>query len=285
LNSSAHPKEGLPAPAVSKMKKLGLIAGNRRFPIIFAQAAKKQGYYVAAIAIKGDTSSAIRSFADKVYWLKLSEFSRLFDIFKNEGIEDLVLAGQISPWRLFSKEVLKDEQLKNLLNGLEDKRADTIFIQIVKMLENQGFKLLDSTFLINDLMPQKGVLSKCQPEFSVWEDVYFGLDLAKAVSYLDIGQTVAVKTKAIVAVEALEGTDRLIRRAGRVAGQGVTVVKVSKPQQDMRFDVPVVGLNTVKNLVRARASCLAIEAGKTLFLDLEKSLRLANSKGLAVVAV
>ncbi len=267
------------------MNKIGIIAGNRKFPLIFAEAAKKKGYFVVAVGIKKDTSFRINSIADKVYWLDLSQFSRMTDIFRQEGVRNLVMAGQISPWRLFSKEVLKDKKLSTLLQGLQDKRADTIFGKIAYMLESEGFKLLDSTAFIQDLMPKKGTLSKTEPDFDNWEDIYFGLDLAKAVSYLDIGQTVAVKSKAIVAVEALEGTDNLIKRAGKIAGHGVTVVKVSKPQQDARFDVPVVGLNTVKGLIRARAKCLAVEAEKTLFIDQDKSLKLADANGVAVVAV
>lgn len=267
------------------MNKIGIIAGNRKFPLLFAEAAKMKGFYVVVVAIKGDASSRIKSVADKVHWLGLSEFSRMSGIFKGEGVTDLVMAGQISPRRLFSKEILKDKELKELLHGLADKRADTIFGKIVTKMEGQGFKFLDSTELIQDLMPKKGTLTKTEPGFDTWEDVYFGLQLAKATAYLDIGQTVAVKSKAIVAVEALEGTDNLIKRAGLIAGKGITVVKVSKPQQDRRFDVPVVGLHTVRNLLRARARCLAIEAEKTLFIDQEASLKLADNKGLAIVAI
>lgn len=267
------------------MNKIGIIAGNRKFPLLFAEAAKMKGFYVVVVAIKGDTSPKIKLIADKVYWLDLSEFSRMSSLFKKEGIVDLVMAGQISPRRLFSKEVLKDKELKELLSGLADKRAGTIFGRIVDKMESQGFKFLDSTELIQDLMPKKGTLTKLEPGFDTWEDIYFGLQLAKATAYLDIGQTVAVKSKAIVAVEALEGTDNLIKRAGAIAGKGVTVVKVSKPQQDKRFDVPVVGLNTIKCLVRAKARCLAIEAEKTLFIDQESSVKVADSKGLAIVAI
>jgi UDP-2,3-diacylglucosamine hydrolase len=267
------------------MDKIGIIAGNRKFPLLFAEAAKMKGFYVVVAAIKGDTSSKIKSIADKVYWLGLSEFSRMSGLFKSEGVVDLVMAGQISPHRLFGKEIHKDKELKELLSGLTDKRADTIFGRIVDKMESQGFKFLDSTELIKDLMPKKGTLTKLEPGFDTWEDIYFGLQLAKATAYLDIGQTVAVKSKAIVAVEALEGTDNLIRRAGAIAGRGVTVVKVSKPQQDRRFDVPVVGLNTVKHLLRAHARCLALEAEKTLFIDQEASVKLADSKGLAIVAI
>jgi len=267
------------------MEKIGLIAGNRKFPILFSQAAKKRNYYIVAVAIKGDTSVALKNTVDKIYWLNISEFSRLFEIFKHEGITKLVMAGQISPWRLFSKEINKDVRLKWLLDGICDKRADTIFGAIAQELQNSGFELIDSTCFLEDYLPKKGLLTSKELSASVKEDVDFGMKLAKQTGALDIGQSVAVKHKAIVAVEAFEGTDNLIRRAGKLARGGMTIAKVSKPKQDMRFDIPVVGLNTVKNLIRAKAACLAIEAEKTLFIDKEESIRLANKKGLAIVSV
>jgi len=267
------------------MEKIGLIAGNRRFPIVFSQSAKKSKYYIVAVAIKGDTSSELKKYVDKIYWINLNEFNRLFEIFKSEDITKIAMAGQISPHRLFSKEVTKNEELKNLLSSIENKKADTIFGAIAERLKEAGFELIDSTTFIKDLLPKKGTLTKREPNFNEWEDIYFGFDLAKEIAYLDIGQTVAVKDKAIVAVEALEGTDRLIRRAGEIIPGGFTVVKVSKPTQDMRFDIPVVGLNTVKNIIKAKANCLAIEADKTLFLDKEESILLADKKNISIVVV
>jgi len=267
------------------MEKIGLIAGNRRFPIVFSQEAKKRNYYVVAVAIKGDTSRILRKYVDKLYWVDLSELPRLFEIFKSEGINKVVMAGQISPYRLFSKEISKNAQLKSLLASIKDKRADTIFGAIAGKLREAGIDLISSTTFIDDFLPQEGTLTRREPSASEWEDVRFGLALAKEIAALDIGQAVAVKDKAIVAVEALEGTDNLIRRAGRISRGKMTIVKVSKPKQDIRFDVPVVGLNTVKNLVKSRASCLAIEAHKTLFIDQDASLSLADKKGIAIVAV
>jgi len=267
------------------MDKIGLIAGNRKFPFIFAQEAKKKGLAVIAIGIKGDTAPRLKHYVDKIYWIGLSEFGRMFEIFKQEGIKQAVMAGQITPTRLFRAEVAQDEELKKLLSSIKDKKADTIFGAIAQRLEEAGVELLSSVTFIEDYLPKKGTLTKVEPDFLVWEDVYFGLDLAKAIGYLDIGQTVAVKDKAVVAVEALEGTDNLIRRAGRITRGGVTVVKVSKPKQDVRFDIPVVGLNTVKTMLKAGAKCLAIEADKTLFIDKEESLKLADKKGLAIVAI
>lgn len=267
------------------MEKIGLIAGNRRFPLLFAQEARKRGYYIVAVAIKKDTCARLKNLVDKIYWIGLGEFGQIFRIFKAEGIKKIVMAGQISPHRLFSKEIDKSPELKNLLAGIKDKRADTIFGQIAKTLEESGFELINSTTFIEDFLPKKGTLTKKEPDFCIWEDVYFGLDLAKAVASLDIGQAVAVRDKAIVAVEALEGTDSLIRRAGKISRGGITVVKVSKPKQDLRFDIPVVGLNTIKNLIKAGAACLAIEAEKTLFIDQKESIRLADNNGICIVSV
>jgi len=267
------------------MRKIGLIAGNRKFPLVFSEAAKKKGCYIVAVAIKGDTSPKLKGLVDKIYWIGLDKFRSMFEIFRQEGITEVVMAGQISPRKLFSKEIQKDEELKNLLASIKDKKADTIFGSIAERLKDSGLKLLDSTTFLEEHLPKKGTLTRREPEFYIWEDIYFGLELAKEIALLDIGQSVAVKNKAIVAVEALEGTDNIIKRAGKITRGGFTLVKVSKPKQDMRFDIPVVGLSTIKNLSKAGGSCLAFEAEKTLFIDKEQSLRLADRKGISVVAV
>lgn len=267
------------------MEKIGLIAGNRKFPLLLAESARKSNYNVVAVGIRKETAPVLKNYADKMYWVGLNEFQRLFEIFKSEGIRDVVMAGQISPWRLFSKELSNNEVLKEFLNSIEDKRADTIFGAVAQKLEAEGFNVMDSTLFLKHLMPDKGTLTLKEPGFDLWEDIYFGLDIAKKAAYLDIGQTVAVKSRAIVAVEALEGTDNLIRRAGRLCRGGFTLLKVSKPNQDMRFDIPVVGLATVGNLIRARARCLAFDAGKTLFIDKKQSIALADRYKLIVIAV
>lgn len=261
-----------------------MIAGNRKFPILFAEAAKRKGYSVVAIAIKGDTSWQLKRWVDKIYWLGLKDFNRLFEIFRNEGVKKVVMAGQISPVRLFSKEVTRSSELKEILSSIKNRKADTIFGAIADKLNAAGLELISSTTFVEELLPKKGVLTKAEPDSASWEDLRFGFELAKAIGALDIGQTVAVKDKAIVAVEALEGTDNLIKRASKLAGGGITVVKVAKPKQDIRFDIPVIGLNTIKNLIKAGAKCLAIEADKTLFIDREEAVRLADKKGLLIVA-
>lgn len=267
------------------MEKIGLIAGNRKFPMIFSQSAKRQGLFIVAVAIKGDTNRGLKEYADKIYWLKLGDFKQMFEVFKKEGITRIAMAGQISPSRLFSKEVYRNQELRSILDSIKDKKADTIFGAVADKIKDAGFELIDSTIYLKEFLPKKGNLTKRVPDIKEWESIYFGFDLARQIAGLDIGQTVAVKDKAIIAVEALEGTDNLIRRAGRLSRGCFILVKVSKPKQDMRFDIPVVGLNTIKNLIRAKASCLAIEADKTLFIDKDPSVLLANKKGLAIVSV
>jgi UDP-2,3-diacylglucosamine hydrolase len=267
------------------VEKLGLIAGNRKFPLLLCEACRKQGREVVVVAVKGDTSTRINKLASKVHWLNLSEFSSMFEFFRSEGIRSVVMAGQISPRRLFSDEITRDERLRVMLAGTKDKRADTIFGAVADMLRQEGFELIDSTVYVKEYFPGAGVLTREEPDAALAGEISFGMRMAKAVALLDIGQTIAVKDKAIVAVEAFEGTDNLIRRAGRVARKGITVVKVSKPNQDARFDVPVVGLRTIRSCVRAGARCLAIEAGKTLFIDKEESVALANRKNLVIAAV
>ncbi|MCX5700501.1 MAG: UDP-2,3-diacylglucosamine diphosphatase LpxI [Candidatus Omnitrophica bacterium] len=267
------------------MEKIGLIAGNRKFPLLFCEAAKRKGFYLVVVAIKGETSSKIRKLADKVYWLKLEQFRKLFEIFKSEGVKKIVMAGQISPYRLFSKEVSRSLDLQEILSSILDKKADTIFGAIADKLKAEGLELASSTTFVEDLLPKRGVLTSNPPDKKTWEDAYFGFELAKAVGALDIGQTVAIKSKAIVAVEALEGTDNLIRRSGRIVRGGITIVKVAKPEQDMRFDIPVIGLKTIQCLINAGAKCLAIEADKTLFIDYQKAVKLAERKGISIVSI
>lgn len=252
---------------------------------MFCEAAKRQGYAIIAIAIKKDTSPKIRKLVDKVYWLSLSEFERIFEIFNSEGVKKIVMVGQVSPVRLFSREVKNSQVIQQILARIKNKKADTILGAIAQKLEEHGLTLMDSHILVKDLMAKRGALTLTKPDPLTQEDINFGFELAKAVAALDIGQTVAVKDKAIVAVEALEGTDNLIRRAGKICRGGMTVVKVAKPKQDMRFDIPVIGLTTIQNLIRAGAKCLAIETDKTLFIDQESTLKLADKKGISIVGV
>jgi UDP-2,3-diacylglucosamine hydrolase len=267
------------------MEKIGLIAGNRKFPLLFCLEAKRKGFYIVAIAIRGETSLRINKLADKVYWVRLSDFSRIFNIFNSEGVKMVAMAGQITPYRLFGREVSFSPVIQQILTAIKDKRADTIFGAIADKLKEGGLDLLDSTLFVKSYLPSQGVLTAFAPSKPLWDDISFGFEAAKAIGALDIGQAVAIKDKTIVAVEAFEGTDKLIVRSAKLAGAGITIVKTAKPKQDMRFDVPVVGLRTIKLLIKARAKCLAIQADKTLFIDREEALKLADKRGLIVVAI
>ncbi|HOU36142.1 MAG TPA: UDP-2,3-diacylglucosamine diphosphatase LpxI [Candidatus Omnitrophota bacterium] len=266
------------------MERIGLIAGNRRFPILFCEAARERGVHVVAVAIRGETDRRIIRLAQTVHWVSLSEFERVFDIFRKEKITKVVMAGQVSPAALFSRQVRDSKAIQDLFSSIGDRKANTIFSAIAGRLSAQGLELIDSTTFLQSFVPQAGVLTQRQPSESEWEDIRFGMDLAKKVADLDIGLTVAVKHRAIVAVEALEGTDNLIRRAGRIC-KGLVIAKAGRPAQDMRFDIPVIGLNTIKTLIRARVTCLAIEAKKTLVIDMKSAIALADRKGIAVVSV
>lgn len=264
--------------------RIGLIAGNRRFPILFCEEARKRGVSVVAVAIRGETSRRLARMVDSIHWLSLGEFERVYDIFHAEKITKVVMAGQISPRSLFSRQVKENRAIQELLNSIIDRRANTIFGAIANRLAAEGLTLVDSTTFLQSFVPSPGVLTRRSPCESEWSDIRFGMDLARKVADLDIGLTVAVKNKAIVAVEALEGTDNLIRRAGRICG-GLVIAKAGRPAQDMRFDIPVIGLQTIKTLIRANVSCMGFEAGKTLIIDMQRAIDLANKRGLAVVAV
>ncbi len=265
---------------------LGLIAGNGKFPLLFAKCAKeKANLRIIAIAIKGDTSRQLKSLVDELYWVSAGEFKKMLNILKEKKIKNVAMAGQVSPKNLFSRKVIFDDEVKNILAGIQDKKADTIFKAFAKRFEQDGIELLNSTSYITEHLPKLGVLTKRTPTEREWEDIRFGKEIAKAVAFLDIGQTVVVKEKAILAIEAMEGTNSAILRGAKIAQFGAVVIKVSRPNQDMRFDIPVVGLKTISTLLKAKAACLAIEADKTLFLDKEKSLQLADKHNLCIIAI
>ncbi|MDD5292287.1 MAG: UDP-2,3-diacylglucosamine diphosphatase LpxI [Candidatus Omnitrophica bacterium] len=270
---------------LATQQKIGLISGSGKFPFMFAKAAKEKGFYIVSIAIQGNTDGRLKRFVDEIKWFKISEFRKILDFLKEKQIDSVVMAGQIKPRTLFNKEILRDEELRNLIVDLEDRRADSVFGAIAEKIKESGIDLLDSTILLKEHLPEKGVLTPQEPTEEIWDSINFGFQMAKEIARLDIGQIVVVKNKTVVAVESMEGTDATILRAGSIANRGCIAVKVSKPNQDMRFDIPVVGLRTIKNLIRIKASCLAFEAGKTLFIDREKCIKKARRNNLIVVAV
>ena len=257
----------------SQIQTLGLIAGNGHFPILFARQAKSQNIKIVAAAVKGDTSFLLKFFVDKLSWFQVGELNKLFLFFKNEGIEKVIMAGQVNPNNLFNERLQLDNRFVELFKALKDRKADTIFSAVAQELKAHGIELMDSTFLLEDYLSPRGTLTKRGPTLSELGDIEFGKKIAKDMGGLDVGQTVVIKEKAIVAIEAMEGTDQTILRGGRIAHTGVVIVKMSKPKQDFRFDVPVIGPKTIRTMIKSRAACLAIESGKTLIIDKKTCLK------------
>jgi len=266
------------------IQKIGLIAGNGKFPFLFARAAKDQGLKVIAAGIKGDTSLFLYLCVDKLVFFKVGDLEKLFSYFQEQGITKVVMAGQVSSRNLFDPRVELDEEFQELFKALENRKADTIFSAVARKLKEKNMDLLDSTSLLTGYLAPRGTLTKRGPSLAELEDIDFGKQIAKSMGDLDVGQTVVIKDKAIVAIEAMEGTDQSILRGGTIAQKGAVVVKMSKPQQDFRFDVPVIGPRTLKKMAKAKASCLAIESGKTLIIDREKCVKLANKYQICIVS-
>lgn len=263
---------------------LGLIAGNGRFPLLFAKNAKEKNVKIVAAGIKGDTTFLLGLFVDKLFWVNPGELKKLFDFFKNEGVKKVIMAGQVNPENLFDKTVKLDEEFQKLFAALKDRKADTIFSAVADKLRENGMELLDSTSLLRDYMAPKGTLTRRGPTQKELDDIEFGRGIAKNMGALDVGQTVVVKDKAIVAIEAMEGTDQAILRGGNISRQQAVVVKMAKPNQDNRFDIPVIGPKTVQTMIKCKATCLAVDAGKTLIIDRKKCIRLADRAGIAIIA-
>ena len=263
---------------------VGLIAGNGKFPFLFARNARRKKNRIIAVGIKGDTSVLLKFFVDKLFWVGPGELRSLFGYFKNNGVRDVVMAGQVNPKNLFDERVVPDDEFQRLFLSMKDRKADTIFSAVADRLDQEGLKLLDSTSLLGEHLAPRGTLTKRGPTESELEDVAFGRSIAREMGSIDIGQTVIIKEKAILAIEAMEGTDRAILRGGRIARFGAVVVKVSKPKQDNRFDVPVVGPRTIKYMIKCKCTCLSIEALKTLVIDQDKCVALANEAGICIIS-
>ncbi len=263
---------------------IGLIAGNGKFPILFAREARRQNMKVVAAAVKGDTSFLLKPFTDEMAWFKVGELKKLFSYLKDRGVTRVIMAGQVNQKNLFDKNIAQEEEFKDLMKALEDRKADTIFRAVAEKLKTEGLELLDSTFLLKEYLAPQGTLTRRGPTLAELGDIEFGRTIAKAMGGLDVGQTVVIKEKAIVAIEAMEGTDRCIRRGGEIARQGAVVVKMSKPGQDFRFDIPVIGPRTIQNMIRVKAQCLAIEAHKTLIIDRGTCVKMANRSGITILA-
>ena len=292
--------------------KLGLIAGNGRFPFLLLDAARAQGFAVVVAAIREETDPEIgqRAAADEritVQWLSLGELSRLIEFFQKEGVTAAVMAGQVKHKQIFCS-IRPDWRLAKLLLNLRSRNTDMLLGAVAKVLGDEGIELISSTAFLEPLLAQEGVLTARAPDEEEQKNIDYGLGVARAVAGFDIGQTVVVAAQACVAVEAMEGTDQAIARAGQLMQsldenastfhpsdkdlspgtptleRRLTVVKVAKPKQDMRFDVPVIGIVTIETMIRAGATCLSVEAGRTLLFDRDALLARAAQAGIAIVA-
>jgi DUF1009 family protein len=283
---------------------LGLIAGNGRFPFLLLDAARAEGLTVVVAAIKEETSLEMdaRAAADpniRVHWMSLGELSRLIDTFKAEGVTRAVMAGQVKHTQIFSS-IRPDWRLAKLLLNLRTRNTDMLLGAVAKVLVDEGIELISSTHYLEPLLAKPGVLTQRAPDEAELKDIAYGRTVARGIAAYDLGQTVVIAAQACVAVEAMEGTDATIERAGAlmhrlgdpmtgdasapVLRRALTVVKVAKPNQDMRFDVPVIGVATIEAMAGAGATCLAIEAGRTLLFDATAIAAAADRSGIAIVA-
>lgn len=306
MSTNSNPVATQSRAAQSVPARLGLIAGNGRFPFLLLDAARAHGTEVVVAAIRQETEPEIdlraqRDSGVKVYWMSLGELSRLIETFQREGITQAVMAGQVKHKQIFSS-IRPDWRLAKLLLSLSTRNTDMLLGAVAKVLGDEGIELISSTTFLEPLLAQPGVLTARAPDEREQRDIAYGRSVASALAGFDIGQTVVIAEQACIAVEAMEGTDAAIARAGSLLRspaietgaelngettalqRSLTVVKVAKPRQDMRFDVPVIGVDTIRTMRQAGATCLAIEAGRTLIFDLAATIDAADGAGIAIVA-
>ena len=267
------------------MKKIGLIAGVGRLPVEFARAARGMGVHVIGIGVLPEVDPELAEIAHSYEYINIAKLDRIFKVFKREQVKEITLLGKINKELVYAHKELPDLRVLKIFARLKNFSDDTLTLALVDELAAEGIAVLDQTELLRPLMPEPGVLSKRQPTEPELADMRFGLAMAKQIGGLDIGQTVVVKNRAIMAVEAIEGTDACIRRGGQLGRGGVTVAKSAKPQQDMRFDVPGIGPDTIDSMIQAGAVALVIEAGRTLVVDREKMVEKADQQGITIVAM
>ncbi len=269
--------------------RIGLIAGNGRFPFLALQGAKSLGHDVTVVAVKEEAFSELEGAAREAgadfHWVSLGQLGRCIKILKGAGVSRAVMAGQVKHVKIFSlfSRILPDPALLSVISRIKSRNTDALITALADVLRDEGIELLNSTAFLEPLLARPGVLTERPPTGDETEDIAFGYRMADAIAGLDIGQTVAIKDKAVVAVEAMEGTDEVIARAGQLAGAGARIVKVAKPNQDMRFDVPVIGVPTIQAMRAAGATALSIDAGQTLVLDGQAVFASANEAKIAVV--
>ena len=266
------------------MNKIGLIAGSGNLPIEFAKNVYLQGKPLEIFAIKRITDKSIKNYG-KTHWLNFGEAQKLIDLMKERNVKDVVMLGKIEHYSLIFSLHKLDKRAKEFFNSLKDKRAKTILEAVLSELEKEGFNPIDPTPYLKSLLMPKGLLNNIKPKEELLKDAYFGIKIAKKVADLDIGQTVIVKNQIVVAVEGLEGTDRCILRGGELAGEGTVICKVARKNQDMRYDVPVIGLKTLKSIKKAKGKLLAVESEKLFLLDRDEFIKTADKYGISVIGM
>ena len=260
----------------------GLIAGNGQFPFLVIEGARKAGVSLAVVAIKEETDPRIADVAENVKWIGIGQLGSMISFFREQGVTRAIMAGQVKHVQIFSG-AMPDLRMVKMLWNLPRRNTNSLIGGVADELAKEGIELIDSTYFIQDQLAADGVLTKRKPTDFERANIEYGLHIADEIARLDLGQTIVVRAKACVAIEAMEGTDATIRRAGELANGKLTVVKVAKPDQDMRFDVPVVGVPTIRTMIDAGATCLSVTAGKTLIFDRDEMLELSNANRICIV--
>ena len=267
------------------MARIGLVAGYGDLPVIFARLAKDKGDTVIAFGLEGVTDPRLGDVAHKMHWLKWGSLQKALFLLATERIKRIAMLGKIKKDVLFKENEALDDQAKSIMKKAGDKKDYAILNEVALMLKKLGVEVIDSSDYLKDLIPQKGTLTKRSPTESEWADINYGKDVASKLAGLDIGQTIVVKDKTVIAVEAVEGTDAAISRAFGLVRGGFVVVKAARPDQDMRFDVPLVGIGTLRTLIDSGGSVLALEGKKTLLIDKEELIKLADDKNISIVII
>jgi hypothetical protein len=267
------------------MEKIGLIAGSDKFPVVCARAAKENGCKVIAIAINGLTDPELAEAVDKIHWVDLGQTAKVFQILLFNRIRKIILAGKIPKSAILKGDLKIDKESESILKETQDRKTDTLLKEVARRLSKLGITIMDSSAYLKDKLIGEGVLAGGELDEATWEEIRFGKRAAREIARLDIGQTVVVKNKDIIAVEGVEGTNEAIKRAGRLVGEGTVVVKVARPEQDMRFDVPIIGPETIDVLNEVKAKALAVQSGKTLVLEVDRILSKARDTGLKIVGL
>jgi len=263
--------------------RYALIAGNGRFPVLALEQARKLGHEVIAVGIREEASPEIETLAARCYWISLSQLGRLIEILKQEGVQEVVMAGQVKHTSIFSG-IRPDWRMVKMLAGLRQKNTDALIGAVVRELASEGIRVTDSTALLKPLLASEGVMTRRKPDREELADIEYGRRIASALAALDVGQSVAVAERACVAVEAMEGTDAMLRRAAQlVNGRPLRLIKVSRRRKHLLFDVPVVGAGTIPVMIETGTTALAVDAGRTLMLDREQMLQAADAAGIAII--